>query len=148
MNSATLRSTLRTSLLARANLSSIGTEVHRYPPGSRATIVPTIFFGDMSFSSEGIALSGPDADATYTLGGEVYAFTTGGATDDDWDDAEINATTLLVELRDTLEADATVGGVCSYAWLSGSAEVQPSQDPDTGRTFFSAEFTITIRQVE
>ena len=147
MNAATFRSNLRTSLLARSALSTIGTEVHRYPPGSRATLAPTIILGDLSFSSEGIALSGPEADATYTLTGELYAVNTGGAADDDWDDAEITATTLLTELRDTLEADATVGGTCGYAWLSGASDVAPRENPETGRVFFNADFAITIRQV-
>lgn len=148
MNSATLRSNLRTSLLARANLTAIGAEVHRYAPGNRATIVPTIFFGDLSMSSEGIALSGSDSDATYTLSGEVYAFTTGGATDDDYDDAEANTTTLLVELRDTLESDPTIGGTCDLAYLASTGEIAPYVDPDSGRTFFQGEFGIAIRRIE
>jgi hypothetical protein len=147
MNGSTLRTTLQTRLNARSALSAIGTEVHRYPPGSRATVAPTIFFNEWAVSSEGLALDGAESDRTYTLSGEAYAFTTGGATDDDWDDAETTATTLVEELVNELEDDPTINGICSFAevstWSMSSVEFEESK-----RTAFVAEFTVSIRQVE
>lgn len=147
MNASTLRATLRTSLLARANLASLSTEVHRYPPGSRATVMPTIFFDELSVSSVGLALDGAETDRSYTLSGSAYATTTGGALDDDWDDGEINLTTLMEELIGTLEDDPTIGATCSFAELS-TYTASATQDEESGRTYFGADFTITIRQVE
>lgn len=148
MNQASVRSTLRTQLLARANLISIDAEVHRYPPSDRATVLPTILFTEMSASSEGIDLASTESLRTYTLSGQAYATTTGGASDDDWDDADINLTTLLEELIGTLEDDPTIGGTCGYAQVTSFGPVTPAQDPDSGRTYMSAEFIITITQVE
>ena len=147
MNGSTLRTTLQTRLLARIALSTIGTEVYRYPPGSRATVAPTIFFNEWTASSEGLALDGAESDRTYTLSGEAYAFTTGGASDDDWDDAEAIATTLVEELIDELESDPTINGICSFAelasWSMSSVEFEESK-----RTAFVVEFSVAIRQVE
>jgi hypothetical protein len=147
MNTAGLRTELQTQLLARSNLSTISAEVHRYPPGDRATVLPTIILTDDSTSSQGLALGGAESIRTVTLNGQAYATTTGGASDDDWDDAETNLTTLLEEMWDTLEADPTIGGLCDFAEVS-SVNKTTSQDPDSGRTFFDAEFSITITQVE
>lgn len=147
MNASQLRTNLQTQLLARPNLISLSTEVHRYPPGNRATVMPTIFFDELSVSSEGLALDGAETDRSYTLTGQAYAATTGGALDDDWDDGEANMTTLVEELFATLEADPTIGGTCSFAELS-TYTAAATQDEESGRTYFGAEFSITIRQVE
>lgn len=147
MNASLLRSTLQAQLLARPNLISLSAEVHRYPPGSRATVLPTIFFDELSVSSEGLALAGSESDRSYTLTGQAYAATTGGASDDEWDDGETNLTTLIEELYGTLEADPTIGGSCGFAELVSYTSAA-TQDEETGRTYFGAEFNISIRQAE
>lgn len=145
MNTATFRSNLRTQLLARANLTALGTQVHRYPPGARATVAPTIFFNEVSVGQDGLHLAG-DFDRTYTVTGECYA-TAPNDSDAEWAVAEGNAVTLVTELENQLDTDPTVNGACSHASLTAWT-LTPSQDEGSSRMFMGAEFTITVRDFD
>ena len=142
MNTSTFRSNLRTQLLVRPNLTSLGAEVHRYPPGARATVAPTIFFNEVSVSQDGLHEAG-GFDRTYTVTGEAYTRAPNDS-DGSWAAAEANAITLVSEVENQLDTDPTVNGACSYAFLTNWT-LAPTQDEGGSVMFMSVEFTITVR---
>lgn len=142
MNTATFRTNLKTALNAVPALSTVA--VHKYPPGKMATLVPSLIIADITVAYDDLTLRGTGFNL-YTVNGGGYV-PTSGVRDEEWAQAESDASTLLSGLRTALSADHTVGGVCTRARLSTSA-IAPAVSDD-GRVFMDLTWALSVQAVE
>lgn len=144
MNPSTFRTNLKTLLDARANLTSIDTQVFKYPPGAMGDTRPTIFLTEISTVQEDATLA-TAYDKTYTVEGRAYT-EVAGAEEAKWATAESQASTLITELESTLKTDQTVSGACTQARLT-SWTLAPRAEEGSKRVFMDVEFALTVRHV-
>ena len=144
MNTSTFRTNLKTALDALSAYTTLGADVHKYPPGKAAKMVPTVIVAEVTANRDDLTLLATQF-TNYTVTGGGYA-PGAGAADAGWATAESNANTLMAGLGSALIADQTVGGICTKARLE-SYTVTPTTD-DQGRVIMDIAWSVSVQAVE
>jgi hypothetical protein len=146
VDTSVLRTNLKTLLAADATLTSLGTVIHKYPPGEKAVAnvaAPIIGFNAVTSVSleDGTILASSTSDQTYLLEGGVFVKAT-DSSDAAWATAEQTANSLIERVRVVCIANQTLSGIATQTRLV-SWDLTPTAD-----NAFVGEFQITVRVVD